>query len=676
MTRTEVRAGPPWTRTQPPRSTLAWLAGGAAAGLVGLLAGLYLGGAAYATAPDGLPDAGPLVGWGLPIASFLTVGFGVLTLGLLVAAAFLMPSGDRDVVSRAGRRDLVAASVSAACWSVSALCALAFSHAAILGEPISRALQADIFFTFAFEIGVNVAYAFVAVVALIVCGCAAVSMRTGSAAMLTGLTAIGVVAVPVAGHGSSLGDHSLAVAAGALHGLAAALWVGGLLAMTRHALRRDPGLETAMPRFSTLATTCVVVLVVSGIANAYTRLEQLSDLFSSAYGVLVLLKVALLAIILVVAARSRAAATRSPQSTGRKVQWLLTEGMLLAVTIGVAVSLSLTAYPRADVPLATPGEQLLGFPFPGPPTGASLFFGWYPDVTFLLLAAVLGAGYGWGVWRLRRRAIAWPWGRVVSWYAGVLILTWASSAGIAAYARVSVQWHMAQHMVFAMVVPILLVMGTPAMLALRAFRPARGRDRGPREWVLWGLQSPVSKVITHPVYVLAIGTFGLFGLYFTPLFAVAMGSHLGHIAMGVHFLLSGFLFYWVVLGLDPGPRQIPAWARLMLLLIYISLHAFFAVAIMMATEPLAAEWFSLVQPPWITDPVKDSVDGGGVAWAFGELPTLVVMIAVSIQWARSDDREAKRRDRQADRDGGAELAAYNARLAAMARRAEDHQHRG
>jgi hypothetical protein len=45
----------------------------------------------------------------------------------------------------------------------------------------------------------------------------------------------------------------------------------------------------------------------------------------------------------------------------------------------------------------------------------------------------------------------------------------------------------------------------------------------------------------------------------------------------------------------------------------------------------------------------------------------VVMIVVAIQWARSDDRAAKRHDRQADRDGDAELAAYNARLAAIAR---------
>jgi putative copper resistance protein D len=53
----------------------------------------------------------------------------------------------------------------------------------------------------------------------------------------------------------------------------------------------------------------------------------------------------------------------------------------------------------------------------------------------------------------------------------------------------------------------------------------------------------------------------------------------------------------------------------------------------------------------------------------GEVPALIVLIAIMVQWARSDDREAVRKDRQADRDGDAELNAYNDRLAEMNRRA-------
>lgn len=57
-----------------------------------------------------------------------------------------------------------------------------------------------------------------------------------------------------------------------------------------------------------------------------------------------------------------------------------------------------------------------------------------------------------------------------------------------------------------------------------------------------------------------------------------------------------------------------------------------------------------------------------MAWAAGEIPLAVVMIALLIQWSRSDQRTARRLDRAADRDDDAELAAYNAMLSELARR--------
>jgi len=48
-----------------------------------------------------------------------------------------------------------------------------------------------------------------------------------------------------------------------------------------------------------------------------------------------------------------------------------------------------------------------------------------------------------------------------------------------------------------------------------------------------------------------------------------------------------------------------------------------------------------------------------------EIPSLIVLIAIAVQWSRSDEREAKRNDRQAERDGDAELDAYNAYLESL-----------
>ncbi len=292
------------------------------------------------------------------------------------------------------------------------------------------------------------------------------------------------------------------------------------------------------------------------------------------------------------------------------------------------------------------------------------------DPLFLTASLIAAALYIAGAVRLARRGDRWPWLRTASWLTGIAIVIWCTNAGISVYAQVSVGLHMLQHMTLTMMAPIFLVLGAPATMALRALRPAKGNERGPREWLVWFLHSWITRLLTNPFYVFFIYVIGLYGLYFTPAFGWLMGSHVGHVLMQVHFIVSGYLFYWILIGIDPRPKPLPYWARLLMLLLALSVHGFFAVALMMGTQPLAVEWYGIVQPPWITDPLKDTLDGGQVAWGLSEIPSLIVLIVIAVQWARSDDREATRMDRQADRDDDAELRAYNDRLAAIARRDE------
>ncbi len=638
----------------------------AIAGLA-LLIGMSLGGSSYSPPEEGIPDPGPVVGWGLPIAKLLVVISGTLTIGFLTSAAFLLPAADKRTVTHVGRSDIKIAGWSAVSWAVVAVMAIVFGNAAVVGQPLLASLEPDLFFTFAFEPTIHKAYAFSAVLALVVAVGCLFTVRTGATFVLLAIAGIALPIPSIASHSSSVGDHSLALTAGAIHGIAAALWVGSLVAVSRHIWRMDPGADHAVQRFSPLALWCVIALLISGAANTYTRLEQPADLLGTGYGLLVVIKVSLIAALLLFANRARrmALADSTPQR-GPLLRWLTIEICLLAATIGIAASLTQTAFPRADVPLGSTAEQLLGFPFPPPPDWQTVMLGWYPDIFFLLVGAALLVFYWMGALKLRRNGVPWQWGRTAAWTAGVLVLMWATSSGIAGYSQVSVEWHMVQHMTIGMLVPVLLALGMPSTLALRALPTGKETNRGPRDWLLWGIHTPLSKLATHPLVALALGTVGLYGLYFTPLFGLGMSSHVGHVLMNVHFLIAGFLFYWVVLGLDPGPRRIPPWARLILLLVYISLHGLFAVALMSLTQPLAPEWFSQVQPPWITDSLTDTLNGGGVAWAFGEIPALIVTVVVAVQWARSDERTARRLDRQSERDNDAELRAYNKRLANLA----------
>jgi hypothetical protein len=91
-------------------------------------------------------------------------------------------------------------------------------------------------------------------------------------------------------------------------------------------------------------------------------------------------------------------------------------------------------------------------------------------------------------------------------------------------------------------------------------------------------------------------------------------------------------------------------------------HAFFGVALMSGTNVIGGDFYRALALPWVPDPLQDQRLGGGLAWASGELPLLLVVIVLLIQWSRHDERSARRDDRRADHDGDADLRAYNAML--------------
>ncbi|WP_445515957.1 cytochrome c oxidase assembly protein [Streptomyces sp. NEAU-174] len=289
---------------------------------------------------------------------------------------------------------------------------------------------------------------------------------------------------------------------------------------------------------------------------------------------------------------------------------------------------------------------------------------------FFLVGCVLALGlYGWGVARLRRRGDAWPVGRLVSFALGVLTIAVAMCTKLNDYGMVMFSVHMVQHMIISMVSPILLLLGAPVTLTLRAL-PAAGRGRkGPRELLVALLHSRYMRIITHPAFTIPLFIASLYALYFTPLFDFLMESKAGHIAMMVHFLAVGLVFFWPIMGVDPGPHRPGYVMRMLELFSGMPFHAFFGIALMMASEPMVGAY---KHPPASlgVDALSDQTWAGGIAWAFSEIPSVIVLVALVYQWYKSEQRQARRIDRTADRDGDQELAAYNAYLASLQARSQ------
>jgi cytochrome c oxidase assembly factor CtaG len=293
---------------------------------------------------------------------------------------------------------------------------------------------------------------------------------------------------------------------------------------------------------------------------------------------------------------------------------------------------------------------------------------WRFDPLIGTAAIVLALGYLVGAALLRRRGDHWPVGRTIAWTLGCAALLITTSSGVRAYGSAMFSVHMGEHMALNMFVPVLLVLGAPVTLALRVLPTApKGEAPGPREWLVWFVHAPVTRFLSHPVTAFLLFVGSLYLVYFTPLFDTLIRYHWGHEFMSVHFLLTGYLYYWGIIGIDPGPRRLPFLGRLGLLFAVMPFHAFFGIATMTMTSSLGESFYRSVNLPWLQSISDDQHMGGAIAWGSSELPVIIVVIALVAQWARQDRRTGAREDRHSDRGYDDDLDAYNAMLSELAR---------
>lgn len=118
---------------------------------------------------------------------------------------------------------------------------------------------------------------------------------------LGGLLGAGLLVTPgLAGHAGSGDLVPLGVAADLLHLAAISVWLGGLAVLVTCVLPRpEPAeLRQVVPRFSELAFEAVVVVVISGLFQAWRQVGGLSALTATPYGRLLLAKAAVVAVLI------------------------------------------------------------------------------------------------------------------------------------------------------------------------------------------------------------------------------------------------------------------------------------------------------------------------------------------------------------------------------------------
>lgn len=602
---------------------------------------------------------GPMTSYVCAIVTLITDAATAITLGSLMLATFVIARTSRTSIDNA--RDLRLTRGASLVWFIGAA-----SMIPISGSDISGRSLAEIFQPGAFGYLVQASYApgawiVSAACALVVFISANVISSWMASFTLTAITALGLLAPLMVGQVLVGPNHDFAGDVTVFGAPSAAILLGAPVALLYRWNRVGaPGPHTAR-RFRILVIACWLIAFAADCVLYFV--QSAGKPLTSVTGLLFIVRL-LIPTVFMLATFIIPRSLRTGLRRGQLVSLLISS----VLVFGTTQAMLRIAPPVYFVP--TSAQQLfLGYNVDTPLTLFTLFFNYRINILFMVMCVVGTVVYLWGVRVLHRRGDHWPVGRTISWVLGWVSVAITTSSGIGPYSSASFSVHMALHMSLNMLGPLLLVLGGPITLLLRA-TTAHRKDQfaGPHEWLTAAIHSGMARRMFNPMYALVAFVGSYYIIYLTPFFGWAMRYHWAHQAMTVHYLFIGYIFYALVIGVDAPPRPLPHLAKLGLVLAAMPFHAFFGVIVMTAKDLLAGTYYHYIQVPWIGSLAHDQYVAGGIAWSAGEVPLVIVVLALVTQWSRQDARLAARTDRHLDSGIDDSFEAYNAMLAKLAER--------
>ncbi|MEU6477555.1 cytochrome c oxidase assembly protein [Streptomyces sp. NPDC047017] len=280
------------------------------------------------------------------------------------------------------------------------------------------------------------------------------------------------------------------------------------------------------------------------------------------------------------------------------------------------------------------------------PTVGRLLSTWQLDLPALVLVALLGGLYGWGVLRLRRRGRPWPVARLAAFVLlGLGTLVVATMSALAVYDHVLFWPAAVQNVLLDLLAPLGLALGDPLRLAVEALPEERGAR------LRRAVTGRVVRVLTFPLVSTALVLTTELVVYFTPYFATALRIGWLHQLMYLHLLAAGCLFVVPVLTHE---ETLPSWCthpvRAALVFLDGLVDAVPGVVVMTHGTLIAGAWYLRHAPAWDTDVHHDQQIGGGAMLSIAELVALPFLLAILVQWARAERVQSAALDRRLDRE--------------------------
>jgi cytochrome c oxidase assembly factor CtaG len=280
---------------------------------------------------------------------------------------------------------------------------------------------------------------------------------------------------------------------------------------------------------------------------------------------------------------------------------------------------------------------------PPEPTWPDVLLAWTfePLPTVGVLAAALG--YWWLVRRVAARHPRNPVPRLRhwAWAGGLLAIVAALLSPIETYSGALLTVHMVQHLMLQFVATPLLLLAAPVTLVLRAV------DQDTRRGLLMVLHSRVVKVLTFPILTWFLFAAVNWGWHFSDLYDYALEVDRVHYVQHLSLFGVALLFWFPVVGADPGPWRLPYPVRLFYLFLAMPQNSFLGVAIMNAADVLYPHYATLARD-WGPDPLVDQQAAGTLMWVWGDLTFLLAMLLVIVAWVRQEERRTARDEARQD----------------------------
>ncbi|MFH0412204.1 cytochrome c oxidase assembly protein [Corynebacterium sp. L4756] len=646
------------------------------AGLVGGFISLFF--LADSLAALGIPDPGRLTTFGLPFFRAIAWILMALSVGsFLTSAFFISPAIPEKDNSRLNEATLTVdgfiakrtGSFAAFGVALIALLEAPLVMSDVSGTPLPQVLNVQMMSMALDQVATAQVWVITAVIAAVVGVLGLLSFKWAMQPVLFVLAVLMLVPLGMEGHSASGGDHDYGTNSFLWHLVFMALWIGGIMGLIAHGRRLGPDMTMAVRRYSSLALVAAVVMAISGLVNASIRIE-FSDWFTTRYGLIIVAKTTLTLLLVFFGFVHRQLTipklAKKPQLF---IRVAIVELAVMAATAGVAITMGRTPPPPPRDPNLNSMQIVMGFELNEPLTWGNVLTQWRFDVMFGTIGLILAALYAYALWKLHKRGLSWSTWRTTWWMLGSLGLTVFMSSGAGMFIPATYSIHMLGHMVLSMVIPLCWVLGAPLTLIMEAFESGRPGKPTVHDWAVALTKSKILRVITHPIVNVLQFLFFFYVLYISfELYQFAISEHAGHVIMNFTFLISGYIYFWEVIGPDPIPKRSKTLIRLGILFASMPIHLFMGVYLMQLNEILGLEYYLSLDLPWDPDLLQDQKVGGGIAWAFGQFPLAIVFALLFTTWLREDRSDSKFYDAKAEVDGDKEMEEYNQMLAQLGQR--------